>query len=144
MTMQVRQAAPGDGPAVADLIQQLAATAGDASPLRVAYAEQYLRTPGSYVLLAEEEGRPVGLLSYSVGPNLYHAGPAATIQELVVEAGHRDRGVGSALVEDLLQRLAELGCVEASVTAMPDNEGAQRFYRAHGFGDEAVYLERHF
>jgi ribosomal-protein-alanine N-acetyltransferase len=66
------------------------------------------------------------------------------IEELVVRGGSRGRGVGSALLTEVVARLVEIGCTEASVTVMPDNEAAQRLYRRHGFVDEAVFLERHF
>ena len=144
MSIEIRQAQPGDGPAIAEMINELAAASGDASPVTATYAEEYLRVARSQVLLAEEAGQPVGMLTYSVRPNLYHAGPSALIEELVVRAGQRGRGIGSALVVELLAELVQLGCTEVSVTAMPDNEAAQRFYRRHGFVDEAVFLERHF
>lgn len=144
MTIGIRQAGAGDGPAIAEMIQELAATSGDVSPVTAAYAEDYLRAARSLVLLAEDADRPVGMLTYSVRPNLYHAGPSAMIEELVVRAGYRGRGVGSALIDALLAQLVEIGCTEVSVATMPDNEAAQRFYRQHGFVDEAVFLERHF
>ena len=144
MSIGIRQAKAGDGPAIAEMIQELAAASDDVSPLTPAYAEDYLRVAHSQALLAEESGQPVGLLTYSVRPNLYHAGPSAMIEELVVRAGYRGRGVGSALMDDLLAQLVEIGCTEVSVATMPDNEAAQRFYRQHGFVDEAVFLERHF
>jgi len=144
VSIGIRQAGVGDGPAIAEMIQELAAASGEVSPVTAAYAEDYLRVAHSQVLLAEEAGQPVGLLTHSVRPNLYHAGPSAMIEELVVRAGQRGRGVGSALITELLARLVQMGCTEASVTVMPDNEAAQRLYRRHGFVDEAVFLERHF
>jgi ribosomal protein S18 acetylase RimI-like enzyme len=144
MSIDIRQATAGDGPAIAEMIQELAAAGDDVSPVTPAYAEDYLRAAHSQVLLAEEAGQPVGMLTYSVRPNLYHAGPSAMIEELVVRGGSRGRGVGSALLTEVVARLVEIGCTEASVTVMPDNEAAQRLYRRHGFVDEAVFLERHF
>ena len=42
-----------------------------------------------------------------------------------------------------MERAAQAGCAEVSVSTMAGNEGAIRFYRAHGMVDEAVLLERH-
>jgi ribosomal protein S18 acetylase RimI-like enzyme len=128
MDIHVREAGPGDEAAVAALIQELAAESGETSPVTEDYAGEYLATPGSHVLLARGAARIVGLLSYSVRPNLYHAGPAACIEELVVTGPERGRGVGSALLRHLLAHLEATGCVEVSVTALPDNEGAQRLW----------------
>jgi ribosomal protein S18 acetylase RimI-like enzyme len=141
--LRIRQARPGDEGAVVALVQELAATGGWHTPLTEEYARAYLGAPDCGALLAETEGRPCGLLSYSVRPNLFHAGDTALIEELVVHKPDRSRGVAHALMDAFLQAMAARGCVEVSVSTMPDNERAQRFYRAHGFGDEALLLERH-
>jgi ribosomal protein S18 acetylase RimI-like enzyme len=143
-SIRVREAGPGDEPAIVRLFQEFAETGGDISPLTEEFVRGYMASPGSHLLLAEGDGQPIGLLSYSIQPDLYHAGPAALIEELFVHGPAQGRGVGSALMADLFGRLARLGCVVVSVAAMPDNAGAIRFYRAHGLVDEAVLLERHF
>ncbi|HSJ57102.1 MAG TPA: GNAT family N-acetyltransferase [Anaerolineae bacterium] len=140
----VREASPEDAAAVVRLIRELAAADGETTPITETYAMGFLDAPGNGVLLAEIGDEAVGLISYSVRPNLYHAGYSASIDELVVSSGYRDRGVGGVLIDHLLHHLKALGCVEVSVTTMPGNEGAQRFYRAHGLVDEALFLEKHF
>jgi ribosomal protein S18 acetylase RimI-like enzyme len=142
--IRVREAGPGDETAIVRLFQEFARTNSDTSPLTEEFVREYMSSPGSHILLAEGDGQPVGVLSYSIQPDLYHAGPAALIEELFVRGPAQGRGVGSALMADLLSRLAHLGCVVVSVAAMPDNVGAIRFYRAHGLVDEAVLLEKHF
>lgn len=144
MNLHVREAEPQDAPAVVALIRELAQTIGESSPITQEYVKDYLSFPGSSVLLAEEDGQAAGLLSYSVRPNLYHAAGSGLIEELAVRESARDRGVGSALMTELLRRLAAMGCAEVSVSTMPDNKGAKRFYQSHGLVDEAVFLEKHF
>jgi ribosomal protein S18 acetylase RimI-like enzyme len=139
----VRDAQQGDEPLVVDLIQEMAAGDGGSSPVTAAFVTSYLSNPGSGILLAELEGEVAGLLSYSVRPDLYHAAPAALAEELVVHAPFRGRGVGSALLQAFLARMAEVGCAEVAIGVMPDNQVAQRLYRAHGLVEEAVLLERH-
>ena len=117
---------------------------GADSRVTEAYARRYLDGAGNGVLLAERDGQVAGLLSYSLRPSLYHAGEACLIEELVVAGQAQSRGIGSALVRALLERLAGRGCVEASVSTLPGNTRAIAFYRRHGFTDEAVFLERHF
>lgn len=143
MSLQIRSASPGDEAAIVRLIQELANTEGEASPITEEYAAVYLSSPGSHLLLADQDGESIGLLSYSIRPDLYHAGPTALIEELVVQAAKRGRGVGSALLSELFRDLARRGVVEVSVTTMPDNQRARRFYQAHGLVDEAVFLEKH-
>ena len=138
--IQIRGARAEDAESVVQLIQQL----GAESPITAAYVCSYLGSPISRILLAEREGHVEGLLSYSVRPDLYHAGNSVLIEELVVDEASRGQGLGSALITALMDRLPELECSEICLAVMPDNEPAIRFYRSHGLGEEALFLERHF
>jgi ribosomal protein S18 acetylase RimI-like enzyme len=144
MKINIRAAAPGDEQVVVALIHELAETDGDISPLTQDYLAVYWRNPGSRILLAEIDGQAAGLLSYSIRPDLYHAGASAYIENLVVAKDQRGVGIGSALLKAALAEIEAAGCVEVSIATMPENQGAQRLYRSHGLTDEAVYLEKHF
>jgi hypothetical protein len=140
----VRDANVMDAGSITLLIRQLAASSGETSRVTDAYVESYLAAPGNRVLLAESVGEVVGMLSYSLRNDLYHAGDSCLIEELVVRDDSRGRGVGSALLRGLLSRLEATGCEEVSVTVLPGNAGAIRFYRRHGLTDDAMFLEKHF
>ena len=140
----IRTARSEDAGAIAQLIQELATAIGEDSPITAAYAGIFLVFQGCGVLLAEQDDGIVGLLSYSMRPNLYHAGPCGLIEELLVRDTVRGQGIGKGLIRAALRLFETMGCAEASVSTMPDNEGALRLYRAMGFGDEAVLLEHHF
>lgn len=144
MEITIRDAQLADTPAIVRLIGDLAASSGESSPLTTGYAAYYLASPSSKTLLAEIPQGVVGLLSYSLRPDLYHAAPVCLIEELVVEEALRGRGMGRALVTELLARLAGTECAEISVAAMPDNPRAIQFYKAQGLTEEAVFLEKHF
>ena len=143
MTFSIRPAGPADAAVIADLIGELARDGDWSSPLSATYAAKYLAHPGHGVLLAEEDGETVGLISYSIRPNLYHAADSCLIEELIVRRRARGRGVGRALVEELERLAAARRCAEISVTTLPKNERAIRFYRRLGLTDEALYLEKH-
>ncbi len=142
--LTIREASARDSSVIVQLIRELAAAGGGESQVTEAYVEQYLSSPTSHALLAEMDDRVVGLLSYSIRPDLYHAANACLIEEFVVHEAVRGRGVGGALLTELLSRLDAAGVAEVSVAAMPDNQGAIRFYRAWGLTEEAVFLEKHF
>ncbi|MFZ1946381.1 MAG: GNAT family N-acetyltransferase [bacterium] len=143
MNVSVRDARIEEAAAVAQLIRELAATLSETSPVTEAYVAGYMSSPGCTILLAETQGQIVGLLSYSLRPDLYHAGVSCLIEELVVKKDMRRQGAGAALLTELLSRLAQTDCAEVSVTVMPDNKEALRFYRRHGLEEEAVFLEKH-
>lgn len=144
MAITIRDAQLADAGTIVQLIDQLAATEQEHSPITETYVARYLSSAISYILVAEVDQRVVGLLSYSLRPDLYHAAEACLIEELVVEEHMRGQGVGGALLTELLSRLRTIGCAEVSVAAMPDNVRAIAFYRAHGLIEEAVFLEKHF
>jgi ribosomal protein S18 acetylase RimI-like enzyme len=141
--IEIRPAKLGDASAIVSLIQELAATSGDVSPITISYVEEYLDSLGSYVLLATDSSGISGLLSYSLRPDLYHAGLCCMVEELVVASGNRGQGNGGALLETVLAQAQAEGWAEVSVGVMPDNVRAQAFYRRHGLVEEAILLERH-
>jgi ribosomal protein S18 acetylase RimI-like enzyme len=142
MTLILREASQDDAAAIVRLVRELAAD--EESNLTEAYVAEHLSFPGCGVLLAEADGKVGGLLAYSIRSDLYHASPTCLIEELIVQETYRGRGMGGALVEELFKRARMQGCAEVSVTTMPDNHRAIKFYRSHGLVDEAVYLEKHF
>lgn len=143
MNVTIREACIRDAPAVVRLIRELAESSGESSPVTEAYVAEYLSSPTSTILLAEAGRQVIGLLSYSLRPDLYHGASTGLIEELVVQEAERGKGVGNRLMEELMARLTALECAEVSVTTLPDNVEAIKFYRRHGLTDEAVYLERH-
>jgi ribosomal protein S18 acetylase RimI-like enzyme len=144
MDILIREATIQDASVVVHLISEMASSIDGSSPITEQYAREYLSSPSSHILLAEIQGQAVGLLSYSIRPDLYHAAPTALIEELVVSEGFRSQGVGGALLDEVLSRLEKSGCAEVSLSVLNDNLDAIRLYRAHGLADEALYLEKHF
>ena len=138
--LSLRLAEPTDAAEVIRLIRQM----GPDSEINEDYVLHYLSGTERGVLLACIGEHVAGLLSYSLRADLYHAGISVLIEELVVESGARGRGIGSALMDELLKRVEEMGCKELCLAVMPENEAAIRFYRRHGLLEEALFLERHF
>ena len=136
----IREATGQDAGDVVRLISQL----GEDSDITVDYVYQYLSGADCCILLAQCGDVVAGLLSYSVRADLFHAGNSLLIEELVVDAEYRGKGIGGALLEELMKRAQGLHCKEVCLAVMPDNEDAIRFYKRHGLVDEALFLERHF
>jgi len=144
MTITVREARPGDEPAIAELIHLLAAAPDELSGVSADYVPEYLGHDGAGALLAETGGKVVGLLTYKLSPDLYHGGPSGLLDDLVVRPEARRRGVADALVSEALRRFEVARCKEASVSTEFDNEPAKALYRKHGLCEESLLLERHF
>jgi ribosomal protein S18 acetylase RimI-like enzyme len=142
--MTIRDAVPEDAPAILDLIRQLGETDSPGPAATTDTIEAALRHPALGMLVAEERNGPIGFLSYTVRPNLYHGAEAGHVDELVVDRSARGRGLGTALLTEFLHRMRTRGCAEVSVGVLLRNKGAQRLYRAVGFTEEVLLLEQHF
>ena len=147
--MRIRQAAIEDSAVIAQLMTQLMEVSGYQD--QQVFSEQIedrlrkVADDDAYqVLLAEDEGKVVGLLSLSFRHTLFHSAPTALIDELVVERGHRRRGIGQQLMAEAIERCRAAGCCEIEVSTERSNEAAQEFYRQHGFSHEAVLFELEF
>ncbi|RCV49817.1 GNAT family N-acetyltransferase [Marinitenerispora sediminis] len=94
--------------------------------------------PQRSVLVAERRGQIIGTLDLIVVANLTHdAQPWAIVDNVVVDAACRRRGVGRALVEEALNRAAEAGCYKIELLSHESRTGAHAFYRAMGFENSA-------
>ena len=141
--LQVRQATSLDVRSIVALVQALARAVDVATPVDEAYVHDYLASPGSGILVADDAGEIVGFLSFSIRPSLLHAGRSCMIEELVVDPATRRQGIAARLVVELLRHAAGWGCIEVSVTALAPQRGAIEFYKSQGFSDDAVSLEKH-
>ena len=143
MAVTIRHAGPGDEPAVVELIQELAVAFDYPSPIDEHYVRHYLASAVSDVLLAVDDGAPVGLLSYAMVPGLFHAADSGLIESLVVAEGRRGEGIGRQLLAQAARLLENAGCAEISVSTGAENEAAQKVYVEAGLTEASVLLEKH-
>jgi N-acetylglutamate synthase-like GNAT family acetyltransferase len=142
MPFAIRRLGPGDESVLTLLAEDasdfdLAGRTSPELPLSSGDATTYLADPGVLHWIAEDEGRIVGellchLLRLPTGP-----GPELLLYSIGVRTDDRRRGVGSALVQEMLHWMNGVGVPEVWVLA--DNPGAEDFYAACGFrrGDES-------
>lgn len=143
MQAKIRPATEKDAPAAIGLMAQLAQYAhGRVEPGVEDRFRAMLELPQYAIFVAEDEGgRVAGLLTISHRWTLWHAGPCALIEELVVEEGARSKGLGRALIQTALDWAKAQGCSEIEVSTDEDNTDAQAFYRRLGFENIALLLE---
>jgi len=102
---------------------------------RARYQTWLLRSPGSFILIAERSGRPVGFAVVTPGDG-YHgwnSGPqVADLWDLAVLPAERNRGIGSELMDAVEGSLAEKGVTEYRLRVLIANSDAIRFYERRG------------
>ncbi|MGB7539738.1 MAG: GNAT family N-acetyltransferase [Anaerolineales bacterium] len=144
MDITIRSAKPDDAQVLVQILRETADEDNERTPVTEAYAKANIASPGSAIPLAEANGAAAGRLSYSIRPNLFHAAPACLIERPVARKEMRSHGAGSAWMQALPSRAGAPNCAEVSVSTMPGNAGAIRFYRRQGLTEEALFLEKHF
>src|SRR6266567_2606643 len=107
-TIHVREASPADREQLAALLLELGYRV---SPRLVGdRLRRFAESDDRRVLVAEEGGQIVGVLSISWQEWLSHERPVARVTELVVAATGRRRGVGRKLIEQAAALAERRGC----------------------------------
>ena len=129
MDLTIRDAAAADAPAIALLLGQLGYPTG---PSAVEERLERLRIVGDRIVVADVDGRAVGLAHLQVAPALEFDRPAAKIGALVVDNAHRGRGIGRALVEAMEDEARTRGCGVLFLTTSERRDDAHAFYEHVG------------
>ncbi|HET7454160.1 MAG TPA: GNAT family N-acetyltransferase [Solirubrobacterales bacterium] len=137
----VREAGAADVEGVATAVEGLLAELGGRMPSRAemeAEVQALLDDPqGGSVLIAEADGKIVGVLTASWQRAIHVPGVYATVQDLWVDEDWRSRGVGAELVEAIASQARtrgvsrlEVGLPRETFAAIASTES---FYRRNGF-----------
>lgn len=141
---EVRRADAGDLPALRALLAELHAAdnAWDEAAARAAL-DAILADPRRALLLAlaggddTTGGEPAGTIDVVVVPNLTRgARPYALIENVVVAARFRRRGIGRALMDAAVAHARAEGCYKLQLISGGARGDAHRLYAATGFGTD--------
>jgi RimJ/RimL family protein N-acetyltransferase len=146
----VRDALPGDAPALVALAQRVGAEPegwliADDSWRGVADERRYLkalrRHPHAAVFVVEDGGEIIGRLSVARDPHpaSFHVADLG----LMVAAGYRRRGVGYALLDRAVEWARESRVRKLELHVFPHNEPAIALYERFGFAREG-YRREHY
>ena len=150
MGIDIRRLGPGDEDVLAALAREaddfdLSGASQPEAPLASPEAAAYLSDPMVVHWVAEEDGLVVGELLCHVLRLPSGNGRELLLYAVGVRAARRRRGIGTALVREML------GWARAEridvVWVLADNPGAEAFYVACGFargadGELATYMQR--
>jgi GNAT superfamily N-acetyltransferase len=144
--ISVRDAGPDDTASLLQLLAQIHADAEPPDPERSHRAlVRILGREDHSLLLAEDDGAPVGSVHVVVVLNLTHDGaPWAIIENLIVDERSRRRGVGRALIEEVVRRARARGCYKIQFLSAAHRFGAHAFYESLGFEASARGYRQYF
>jgi GNAT superfamily N-acetyltransferase len=114
----------------------------DLDPYRRALGE-ILETPGSDVLVAEQDGQVVGMCQLLVFRHLQaRGGRCAEVESLHVERSRRSQGIGAALIDEAVERSRRAGCYRIQLTCDTARVDAHRLYLRQGFAPSHIGFKR--
>jgi GNAT superfamily N-acetyltransferase len=145
--LAIRPAGPGDLTAMIALLAELFALEpdfrADAGRQRRGLAllvEDRLRR---VALVAEAGGRVVGMVTGQLVVSTSEGGGSVLVEDLVVSASERRRGIGRALLRAVESWAAARGATRLQLLADRENAAALRFYERMGWsGTRLVCLRR--
>ena len=140
--MAIRPARPSDAETVFALLQQLAVSfLPDREAFDVTFASFATAEADGFVLVDEDaDGVVRGYALTTVSRLLHTNGPAAHLQELVVDESTRGQRIGSSLVAATEKECRARGVRQLSVAS----RRSAGFYEGLGYMSTADYLKRTF
>ena len=136
MTTQLRSATRDDVQVIAELIRGLARF--EKLEQEVVMTEELLATglfgdrPYAEVVLAEDDGRPVGFALFFHNFSTFLGRPGIYLEDLFVIPEQRGRGIGRMLLAHLARLAVERGCGRLEWAVLDWNRDAIQFYERLG------------
>ena len=140
-TLTIRQATPDAAPELArllDLFDSMGATSEQVAA-RMLTCQNVLTT-----FIGELDGQLVGFACLRLIPHLQGDEPYAELTDIYVDAPFRRHGVARALIAQLEAAARAAGAGALVIITGFDNEGAQAAYRASGYANWALAMEKRF
>lgn len=132
----IRSSAPRDFPEVLALLKRKAEFDGGPGLITATDADIeaaiFGASPKCEVLVADLEGRLVGLASFFGTFSTFLAAPCLWLDDLFVEPHERSRGIGASLLSGLATIALERGCARLEWTVSASNDRGIAFYERCG------------
>ena len=139
MILAMRPATRDDLPAIVamyadDRLGAERETPGDLAPYEAAFDRLTATRGVSTVHVAERDGQIVGTLQLTIIPSLSHRGGSrAHVEAVRVAAAARSGGIGSAMMEWVIDEARRQECRMVELTSNRTRTDAARFYERLGF-----------
>jgi GNAT superfamily N-acetyltransferase len=136
VSVTIRATGPRDAAEIHRLICALAEyerepDAVEATPESLA-AQMREEPPPWEALLAERDGRAVGLALFFHNFSTWTGRRGLYLEDLFVDESERGRGTGRALIREVARIAVERGCGRLELAVLDWNTPSIDFYRAHG------------
>ncbi|HUY43216.1 MAG TPA: GNAT family N-acetyltransferase [Acidimicrobiales bacterium] len=121
------------------LLPQLSA---HAAPLSIADVQELVRSEASTLFVARDGDEVIGTLTLVIFP--IPTGERAWIEDVVVDAGARGRGVGELLTKVAIEEATRRAVRTIDLSSRPSRTAANALYRKLGFVERETNVYRFF
>ena len=135
MTFHIRTAQPSDSQTIFNLIYKLAVyekLENDVVTSPEELREQIFEKKYAEVLIAEEDGNPVGFALYFFNFSTFLGKPGLYLEDVFVEPDCRGKGYGKALLVELAKIAKEKDCGRMEWSVLDWNTTSIEFYKSLG------------
>lgn len=136
----IRDAEPGDAPALAELLgrvgwwEDIARDPERARRHILTQIERCRDDPHHLLWVYDREDKLLAYLSMHIRPYVFLLDQEAYLAELFVDPDHRDEGIGSRMLAQAEAEARRRGCVRMMLITNRQRQSYQRgFYRKHGW-----------
>ncbi len=139
-SITIRSAVSTDVSAIAGLLDQLGyPTTPQEAATQLARLREF---PNTTELVAELQGKVIGLVTGHVFPSIHAPSPVAWITTLVIDQQHLHSGVGKQLCTVIEAWAQNQGAKRVSVTSGKHRDGAHAFYERIGYERTGLRLSK--
>ncbi len=134
--MKIRTATLDDIPEMAELLHELFAIENDFTPDFATQARGLtllIDRAAAEIFVAEINGKVIGMCTVQIHVSTAKGCEVGTVEDLVIDIDHRDKGVGSSLLRKVEEWAVERGLARLQLEADRDNHPALGFYRRQGW-----------
>ena len=134
MSIKIRLARPEDEQQCSELLDVLAEATSDPNNIFDSNTfNKVISNERASLVIAEEEGKILGMASISFNLALRYNGEYCQLEELVVHQEARGKNVGGLLIEETLRLARNRGCNEFGLYLLESTKHNQSFYEKYGF-----------
>lgn len=142
----IRLATENDIPRLVELYGGLDISTAHGAKNRAATKQEYIHAfkqiraaSGQQLLVAEDGSEVVGTMTLIIVPNLSHGGlPWAGVENVMVDAKCRGKGIGKSLMDYGLAEAKKTGCYKIQLISDKSRTEAHKFYESLGYKGSGV------
>jgi ribosomal protein S18 acetylase RimI-like enzyme len=103
---------------------------------------QKINSENDTFFCVESESKVIGFLAFSVQYNFSRQGKYGFIGEFIIDKGYRDKGIGTDLLNKVIEYAKDKGCSSIELTSSLYRTGAHEFFLKSGFEKRAFLFSK--